>query len=721
MRIRAARVLSGPQVVATAVAFLAVLEAAAPRALAEPSQDSRAPKAAAAPAPAAPAPAGRPVAVTELDEDGLSDVDLGSLLQVDEVSVASLKTTGVRQAPGIVSVLTHDEIEASGARDLVDLLEMMPGFFVGVDVQGNLGLGIRGNWGQEGKILLLIDGQEINETAYGTVSLGHHFPLQAIERIEIIRGPGSAIYGGFAELGVVKVTTRGAEQIEGVEALQRTGVAVGRTGTDVAHPYWDTYVAAGRTYGDFELSLSLFGGGSTEYEGTYTDIFGTSFNAADASARRPLLTNLRAAWRDWQLRFIADGFTYQAQDDFDVAGSAPTRYRFGGIYADLTTVLQLGRGVTLTPRLAYKIQESYIPLPSSAADQQRIIDSGLLTRLRMDRALAGMTLSWDPRPSVNAIAGMEAFSDVGRAGGSPGDGSDVQGTRGVSTIAAFGQLVWNTPIANVTVGGRGEHHSYFGSSAVPRVALTRVFDSGLHVKLLGSQAYKSPTFMNYTLERSIDPTNRVRPERTNVVEAEVGYALPAGLQLVVNGFLGTIDHPIIYAYDPVTGKESYFNRERTGSYGGEAELRLVGGNLAASTSYSYYHALPDIPEEYRVAGGGGATLGAPQHKGVVRASWRPAHRWLLGATAIGSGSRYAVTGINPADQTYLVTTVGARLLLGLSARYQDVGIRGLHLGLTVNDLLDSRDVFVQPYRGGHAPLPGVGRQVLLTLGYAWER
>jgi hypothetical protein len=80
-----------------------------------------------------------------------------------------------------------------------------------------------------------------------------------------------------------------------------------------------------------------------------------------------------------------------------------------------------------------------------------------------------------------------------------------------------------------------------------------------------------------------------------------------------------------------------------------------------------------------------------------------------------------VTGINPVDQSYLVTTVGARLLLGLSARCQDVGVRGLLLGLSVNDLLDSRDVFVQPYRGGHAPLPGVGRQVFLSLGYAWER
>jgi hypothetical protein len=85
------------------------------------------------------------------------------------------------------------------------------------------------------------------------------------------------------------------------------------------------------------------------------------------------------------------------------------------------------------------------------------------------------------------------------------------------------------------------------------------------------------------------------------------------------------------------------------------------------------------------------------------------------------GSRYAVTGMNTVDQTYLVTAVGPRLLLGLSARYQDLGMRGLSLGLVANDLLDSRDVFVQPYRGGHAPLPGVGRQVLLSLGYAWER
>jgi outer membrane receptor protein involved in Fe transport len=656
-----------------------------------------------------------------IDENGLADVDLGNLIEMNDVSVASMRSTGVREAPGIVSLLTREEIAASGARDLVDLLEMIPGFFVGVDVQGNLGLGMRGNWGQEGKILILWDGQEINETAYGTLAIAHHFPVQAIERIEIIRGPGSAIYGGFAELGVVKITTRGAEEIEGIEFLQRVGLASSRSGFDSAHPFVDSYLAAGRSYGDIEASASLFFGRSVQSEGTYTDIFGARYAIAPASTRQPLLANLRLAWRDWRLHLMADGFVYQAQDDFDIAGSAPTLYRFGGLYGDLTTVFQLARNLTLSPRFYYRIQKSYESLPTSEADAQRIQDAGLLERLRMDRALASAILDWNAHPALDVIAGVETFSDVGRAGGTPGDGSTVQGTTHLWTAAAFGQLVWNTSVLNLTAGGRGKYTSHRDWSAVPRLALTRVFSSGLHLKLLASQAYKTPTFMNYALERSIDGNNRVRSERTTALEAEIGYALPWGLQLVGNGFFMSIKDPIIYSYDAASDRESYFNRQRTGTYGGEAELRWTASNASLGVSYSYYHALSGIPVDYRVEDGGGATLGAPQHKGVVRATWRPLRHLVLGATAVGFSRRYAVTGINPSDQSYVITSLAPRVLVGFSARYQDLGMRGLLVGLAVHDLLDARDVYAQPYQGGHAPLPGVGRQILLSLGYAWER
>ena len=92
--------------------------------------------------------------------------------------------------------------------------------------------------------------------------------------------------------------------------------------------------------------------------------------------------------------------------------------------------------------------------------------------------------------------------------------------------------------------------------------------------------------MNYILEQTIDPSNRIRPEQTDVLEAEVGYLLPAGLQLVMNGFVGIIENPITYVYDPTTGVESYINGERAGTFGGEAEVRWTAKTASLDASYS---------------------------------------------------------------------------------------------------------------------------------------
>jgi outer membrane receptor for ferrienterochelin and colicin len=107
----------------------------------------------------------------------------------------------------------------------------VPGFAFGVDVQGVVGIGVRGNWGHEGKVLLLIDGQRANELLYSTTQFGGHYPADLIERVEIIRGPGSAVYGGFAELAVINVITRTPESLNGVNATARAGMMERTFGT----------------------------------------------------------------------------------------------------------------------------------------------------------------------------------------------------------------------------------------------------------------------------------------------------------------------------------------------------------------------------------------------------------------------------------------------------------------------------------------------------------
>ncbi|MBL7925193.1 MAG: TonB-dependent receptor plug domain-containing protein, partial [Bacteroidia bacterium] len=128
-----------------------------------------------------------------LSYDSLS---LEELMNI-KITVASIKELSPRQSPGIVSYITAEDIRNMGARDIMEVLRSVPGFEFGVDVEGVVGLGVRGNWAHEGKVVLFIDGQEMNESLYSTLQFGNHYPIDHIERIEIIRGPGSALHGGF--------------------------------------------------------------------------------------------------------------------------------------------------------------------------------------------------------------------------------------------------------------------------------------------------------------------------------------------------------------------------------------------------------------------------------------------------------------------------------------------------------------------------------------------
>src|SRR5258706_15276835 len=90
------------------------------------------------------------------DSLSCSEMSLEDLMKV-EVTVASRKALTTRESPGIVTLITEEEIRNSGAQDLMDILRMVPGFDFGVDVEGVVDVSVRGNWAHEGKVLLIID------------------------------------------------------------------------------------------------------------------------------------------------------------------------------------------------------------------------------------------------------------------------------------------------------------------------------------------------------------------------------------------------------------------------------------------------------------------------------------------------------------------------------------------------------------------------------------
>jgi outer membrane receptor for ferrienterochelin and colicins len=154
----------------------------------------------------------------------IEDLSLEELLN-PAVRVATKSTLHVAQTPAVVTVVTAEEIAARGYTSLADLLRSVPGFYDVYDgVTHNVGIrGVNGGQNASGSGLkLMIDGQPVD---YGPSS-GNFFgeeliPMEVVERVEIIRGPASALYGADAFLGAINVITRSGESTQGVQVIGR--------------------------------------------------------------------------------------------------------------------------------------------------------------------------------------------------------------------------------------------------------------------------------------------------------------------------------------------------------------------------------------------------------------------------------------------------------------------------------------------------------------------
>jgi len=148
-------------------------------------------------------------------EGNVENFQLEELMEVPVIMSASQQAECLKSAASIVSTISGEELLNMGARDLIDALELIPGFNFGGIIFNTVGLGVRGVQADEGKLSVLLDGIILTEQRFGTTSFGSHFPVENIDRIEIIRGPGSILHGNFAELGVINIITKKGSQLDG--------------------------------------------------------------------------------------------------------------------------------------------------------------------------------------------------------------------------------------------------------------------------------------------------------------------------------------------------------------------------------------------------------------------------------------------------------------------------------------------------------------------------
>ena len=159
----------------------------------------------------------------------LMEMSVEQLMSVEVATVygASKYEQKVTEAPASVSIVTADEIRKYGYRTLADALRSVRGVYVTYDRNYDY-IGVRG-FNRPGdynsRVLLLVDGHRINDNIFDTAPIGTEFPvdMDLIDRIEVIRGPSSSLYGTNAFFGVINVITRQPGDLQGTEVAAAAG------------------------------------------------------------------------------------------------------------------------------------------------------------------------------------------------------------------------------------------------------------------------------------------------------------------------------------------------------------------------------------------------------------------------------------------------------------------------------------------------------------------
>jgi iron complex outermembrane receptor protein len=656
------------------------------------------------------------------------------------VSIATGSKQTLARAPAIASVITADDIRAMGATDLDDVLETVPGLHVARSTQGYSPIYvIRGvNLGFNPQVLMLIDGIPITKLFSGNRGQAWGgMTVENVARVEVIRGPGSALYGADAATGVINIITKTADGIAGTELGARLGSFESRDGWALHGGRWgpvrvDGYLHRGSTNSPRRTIEADAQTGLDALLGTHASLApGRVHNQRDATDATLHLTldswRLRLGWRDRDIvngAGIASaldprGATHITTTSADLLYGADhwlpdTSITFTGSFMDFSektdaTLFPAGANLGLGTFTDGMIGNPY-------KWERRGIVSGDATYsgLAQHRLRGGVGAEWGDLYRVRETKNFNPdYSPIGS--GSRADVTDVSGTipflrpHSRQLHYLYAQDEWTfSPDWTLTGGVRHDQYSDFGGTTNPRLALVWDAAYNLTAKLMYGTAFRPPSFSElYAINNPVVSGNpALRPERNKTVEAALSWQADPRLTLGANVFhyrLSDIIRLVNFVYNN-TGSMTGNGLEFEATWAASRALKVSG-------NYSYQYAHDDSTDH--------DSGNAPHHHAYLRADWRCLPGWALDAQLNAISSQPRVQGDTRAALSSWRT-------VDLTLR-SDTDGPGWRWSASVRNLFDADVREPSPYDGSPThpfiSLPGdfpmAGRSVYLQGSYAF--
>jgi iron complex outermembrane receptor protein len=511
----------------------------------------------------------------------LSTLSLEELvdLKIDSVYGASAYLQKVTEAPSSVTIITAEEIARFGHRTLADVLRSVRGFYVTSDRNYSY-LGVRG-FSRPGdynaRVLLLVDGHRLNDNIFGSALIGTEFPLdvELIDRVEIIRGPSSSLYGTSAFFAVINVITKRGQKIDGLQVSGAGGsLETGR---------------ARATYGrEFPDGLGmLFSGSYYRSAGQrrlyYPEFDDPSTNAgiaenADSDSSRQLLATLTYG------TFTLQGL-YGTRDkrvptaSFDTVFDDP---RSGTIETQGYVDLQYERGVKAGWHLAsrlyydrYGYDGDYVYENAEGADPPTVVNKDF-ARGNWWGAELKLSKRFSRRQTV--AVGSEFRDNIRQDQYNYDRETGVQhldDQRSSQNWALYVQdelAITNTLLVNL--GLRHDQYDTFGGTTNPRAGVIYNPAPRTALKLLYGQAFRAPNaYELYWHQDGLAKANpALQPETNRTSELVLEQYVGSRFRLAATGYYYNVRDLITQQTDPADDLLVYNNVEAVTAHGLELEL-----------------------------------------------------------------------------------------------------------------------------------------------------
>lgn len=686
------------------------------------------------------------------------DPDLAALLEERVVTTASRSAERASAAPSTVYTITQADLQRYGMRALDEALSFLG---IGVytqrhrDYVSGSDVGVQGQMIRDGNVhvLVLLDGHVLNFQDIGQISVNEALgvPLEAIDHVEVMLGPGSVAYGSNAMAAVIHVFTNAGTSRPTVRAIAELGTSLP---TDAQRELADP-TAPGRRLGlryRFGLAAStgfeLFGSdGTVSIHGEWLEDLSESFEVLTLSSPddfdvgldgRPWggagTTSLaapsvlvRARLGDFQLLLAAHHFErsmpFTGVYSFPDSREERSAYRADlshralltpevslttRLYADLTT---WSERATFT-RLFYCLPEQLDGCRFERSSTGR--SAGAEQTLQVDWTLDGRfatTIGYDVR-GRHMTARPADFSDA-----LTHEGPLAQRLPYASRVTVLGavyaqQIIRPLEWLTINVGARLDADSLFGARLSPRGAVVVTPVDGTTIRASYSEAFRAPTAYELT---EIDPTYRLpprslRPEVVRNVELEWQQRIE-WLSFSARGFAAFYEDLIDFESVPVA----------------EAQAAIDRGDLVSSADPESIGTRTNLGA-YRSLGGTFAVTARPIDGLEIAASFTIAHNRLVVTDAATGDSRedpviWLPDWYGNARVSYQFARDGASIALAalvaapripyLQASLIDpVTMEYLTFGPELGPQLDLRATFLSPID----PIPGL--QLRVALGYS---